>query len=314
VRLASKVLASLLLSAPLVALPAVHAADAAVGAVGVTPASGGATVAAAVTTSVGYWVAGSQVTAADAFGDANGVTMPPFSQSLAPIVGIAAYEPTGLGYWTVAANGGVFTFGDAPFAGSAGALRLAAPIVGMAATRSGQGYWLLGRDGGVFTFGDAPFFGSGVGEDPGSPAVGIARTGFHTSPGYLIAYADGSVWSHAAGSVTRVAAPIRGLAAPVVGIAATPSEMGWYLAARDGGVFTFGDARFAGSMGGVRLGGPVVGIAARYDGGYYLVGADEGIFTFGGAPFLGTFEGSAHAGFGPAVGIAATPDPTAPLA
>jgi hypothetical protein len=117
-----------------------------------------------------------------------------------------------------------------------------------------------------------------------------------------------------AGSVTRVAAPIRGLAAPVVGIAATPSEMGWYLVARDGGVFTFGDARFAGSLGSIRLAAPIVGMAARYDGGYWLVGADEGIFTFGGAPFLGTLAGTAHAGFGPAVGIAGTPDPLAPLA
>jgi hypothetical protein len=270
---------------------------------------------AVVTSSVGYFVAGSFVTNADAFGDASGVALPSaLPQSIAPVVGVAAYEPTGLGYWTVAANGGVFTLGDAPFKGSAGALRLASPIVGMAATRSGQGYWLLGRDGGVFTFGDAPFFGSGVGEDPASPAVGIARTGFHTSPGYLIAHADGAVFAHVAGSVTRVAAPIRGLAAPVVGIAATPSEMGWYLAARDGGVFTFGDARFAGSLGAVRLAGPIVGITARYDGGYWLVGADEGIFTFGGAPFLGTRAGTAHAGFGATVGIAATPDPLAPLA
>jgi hypothetical protein len=270
---------------------------------------------AVVTSSVGYFVAGSFVANADTFGDASGVTLPAvLPQSIAPVVGVAAYEPTGLGYWTVAANGGVFSFGDAPFKGSAGGLRLAAPVVGMAATRSGQGYWLLGRDGGIFTFGDAPFFGSGVGEDPGSPAVGIARTGFHTSPGYLIAHADGAVFSHVAGSVTRAAAPIGGLAAPVVGIAATPSEMGWYLAARDGGVFTFGDAHFSGSLGSVRLAAPIVGITARFDGGYWLVGADEGIFTFGGAPFLGTLAGTAHAGFGRTVGIAATPDPLAPLA
>ncbi len=264
--------------------------------------------------SVGYWVAGSLVTQADSFGDANGVT-PPATVVTAdsPTVAIAANPATGLGYWTATAAGGVYTFGDAPFAGSIAGLRLAAPIVAMAATRSGNGYWLLGRDGGVFTFGDAPFLGSGVGEDPGSPAVGIARTGFHTSPGYLIAHADGSVWSHIAGMVSQVDAPIRGLAAPIVGIAATPSEMGWYLAGRDGGVFTFGDAVFAGSLGAIRLNAPIVAITARYDGGYWLAGADEGIFSFGGAPFLGTFEGSAHAGFGTTVGVAATPDPTAPL-
>jgi hypothetical protein len=89
--------------------------------------------------------------------------------------------------------------------------------------------------------------------------------------------------------------------------------MGYYLAAADGGVFTFGDARFAGSLGGLALNAPVTGITARHDGGYWLVGADDGVFSFGGAPFLGTLEGTANAGAGPAVGIVATPDPTAPL-
>jgi hypothetical protein len=34
-----------------------------------------------------------------------------------PVMGIAA-TPSGAGYWLVAADGGIFTFGDAPFAGS----------------------------------------------------------------------------------------------------------------------------------------------------------------------------------------------------
>ena len=67
---------------------------------------------------------------------------------------------TGRGYWLIASDGGVFTFGDARFFGSTGAMRLNAPIVGMARIRSGNGYWLVARDGGIFTFGDARFFGS----------------------------------------------------------------------------------------------------------------------------------------------------------
>jgi len=46
------------------------------------------------------------------------------------------------------------------FAGSTGAIRLAQPIVGMAATPAGGGYWLVASDGGIFSFGDARFFGS----------------------------------------------------------------------------------------------------------------------------------------------------------
>ena len=76
-----------------------------------------------------------------------------------PIVGIAA-TPDGKGYWLVASDGGVFSFGDAAFYGSTGGLTLNKPIVGIAATPDGKGYWLVASDGGVFSFGDAAFYGS----------------------------------------------------------------------------------------------------------------------------------------------------------
>src|SRR5256885_3506535 len=46
-----------------------------------------------------------------------------------PIVGMAA-TPTGAGYWMVASDGGIFSFGDATFHGSTGAITLNKPIVG----------------------------------------------------------------------------------------------------------------------------------------------------------------------------------------
>ena len=46
----------------------------------------------------------------------------------APIVGIAS-TPDGNGYWLVAAYGGVFAFGDAPFVGSMGSRKLNSPVV-----------------------------------------------------------------------------------------------------------------------------------------------------------------------------------------
>ena len=78
-------------------------------------------------------------------------------------MGLAA-TPTGKGYWLVAADGGIFAFGDATFHGSTGHLTLNQPITGMAPTPTGNGYWLVARDGGIFAFGDAPFLGH-------SPAV-----------------------------------------------------------------------------------------------------------------------------------------------
>ena len=49
----------------------------------------------------------------------------------APMVGMAS-TPSGAGYWQVASDGGIFTFGDANFGGSEGASPLNKPIVGMA--------------------------------------------------------------------------------------------------------------------------------------------------------------------------------------
>ena len=51
-----------------------------------------------------------------------------------------AGTPSGHGYWFVAADGGVFSFGDAHFYGSTGAMSLNQPIVGITATPSGANY------------------------------------------------------------------------------------------------------------------------------------------------------------------------------
>jgi hypothetical protein len=92
-----------------------------------------------------------------------------------PAVGMAA-TPDGKGYWEVASDGGIFTYGDATFAGSVGGQRLNAPVVGMAATPDGKGYWEVASDGGIFTFGDALFAGSVGGQRLNAPVVGMAVT------------------------------------------------------------------------------------------------------------------------------------------
>ena len=110
----------------------------------------------------------------------------------APLVGMAA-TPSGAGYWQVARDGGIFSFGNAAFYGSTGATRLNKPMLGMERTKSGNGYWLFAQDGGIFAFGDAQFFGSLGGQALSAPIVSMQRTA--TGNGYWMLGGDGKVYA-----------------------------------------------------------------------------------------------------------------------
>ena len=219
----------------------------------------------------------------------------------APIVGMAP-TPDGGGYWLVASDGGVFSYGDARFFGSTGSLALNAPIVGMAATHDGAGYWLVARDGGVFSYGDARFFGSAGSLALNAPVVGMAAT--HDGAGYWLVASDGGIFSYGDARFSGSAGSLA-LNAPVVGMAPAPGGNGYWLVARDGGIFSYGDATFSGSAGSLALNAPIVGMAASPGGGYWLVARDGGIFSYGGAPYFGSLGGSPLPG--PVVAMAATP-------
>jgi hypothetical protein len=148
-------------------------------------------------------------------------------------------------YWLVAADGGVFTFGDAGFYGSLGNARLIAPIVGMASTPDGKGYWLVGADGGVFAFGDAGFYGSLGNVRLDAPIVGMAST--PDGKGYWLVGADGGVFTFGDAGFHGSLANFR-LNAPIVSMTPSYDAHGYYLVGADGGVFTFGDALFGGSF------------------------------------------------------------------
>ncbi len=178
-----------------------------------------------------------------------------------------AGTPDGRGYWLVAADGGVFTFGDAAFEGSLGSVTLNAPIVGMAGTPDGRGYWLVAADGGVFTFGDASFEGSLGNLTLNAPIVGMAGT--PDGRGYWLVAADGGVFTFGDASFEGSLGNLT-LNAPIVGMAATPDGRGYWLVAADGGVFTFGDASFEGSdAGATTQGASAVGLAVEA-GGYWI--------------------------------------------
>ena len=110
-----------------------------------------------------------------------------------PIVGMAA-TPDGKGYWLVASDGGIFSYGDAQFYGSTGGAPLNKPIVGMAATPDGKGYWLVASDGGIFSYGDAGFYGSTGGTPLNKPIVGMAAT--PDGKGYWLVASDGGIFNY----------------------------------------------------------------------------------------------------------------------
>ena len=210
----------------------------------------------------------------------------------------------GTGYWLVGADGGVFTFGNAGFYGSAASKKLGGCIVGMAATPDGKGYWLVGSDGGVFAYGDAGFYGSMAGKSLAKPVVGMAAT--PDGKGYWLVAADGGIFNFGDATFYGSLPGEHLTVSDIVGMAALPDGKGYWLVGADGGVFSLGSAAFYGSMGGKSLAAPVVGMATPDGKGYWLVAADGGIFSFGSAAFYGSMGGKALAK--PVSGMVSTPD------
>lgn len=176
------------------------------------------------------------------------------------------------GYWLVGSDGGIFSFGSAGFYGSMGGITLQRPVVGIVPTANRGGYWLDASDGGVFSFGDTQFYGS-------IPGLGL----------------------HPAGSGLP-----NSLNAPIVGMVPSHDQAGYFMVASDGGVFAFGDAKFAGSCPGIGgCSGAAVAVMPDASGsGYWLVTATGNVYTFGDAPYFGAPGRQAS----PITSAVATPD------
>jgi SpoIID/LytB domain protein len=189
------------------------------------------------------------------------------------------------GYWINAADGGVFSFGNAQFHGSTGGMRLNAPVVGMSSTHGAGGYWEVATDGGVFSFGDASFHGSTGSIRLNKPMVGMAVT--PDGGGYWLVASDGGIFAYGDAGFYGSTGSIK-LNKPVIGMVPTHDGGGYWLIASDGGVFAYGDAGFFGSLGGAPPSTALVGVAPTPDGGgYWVLGANGTAYTFGDAPQVG---------------------------
>jgi hypothetical protein len=159
------------------------------------------------------------------------------------------------GYWLVGSDGGIFNFGSAQFYGSTGGLALQRPIVGISPTSNKAGYWLVASDGGIFAFGNAGYHGSVPGTGLAPAASGLPHS----------------------------------LNAPIVGVVPSSHGGGYFMVASDGGVFAFGDARFAGSCPGVGgCAGAAVAVLPDTSGnGYWLITQTGNVYAFGDASYYG---------------------------
>jgi plastocyanin len=210
----------------------------------------------ATPSSGGYWIL-NETGGIVPFGDAkfHGAPGPPDAGdryvSLAP-------TPDAGGYWVFSANGHVLAFGNARSYGDLSTVPLNGRILDSVATPSGQGYWMVGSDGGIFSFGDARFFGS-----MGDIKLNKPVTSMVPDPdgvGYWLVASDGGIFAFQAPFYGSTGA-IR-LNKPIAAMVGGPG--GYLMVGGDGGIFSFGDIPFFGSLGAGAPAMPVVAVAVSH--------------------------------------------------
>ncbi|MCP5027214.1 MAG: serine protease [Actinomycetia bacterium] len=197
---------------------------------------------------------------------------------------------SGDGYWLANGAGNIRAFGGANHWGNASSTAAAEGLVDLAPTPDGQGYWLLTATGRLEGHGVLAWSPSSTG--PRSLAAGeefttlaISPTGLgmwlFTSRGRVVNLGDAGRFpaNGQVGQPDDMSGFV--LNGPVIDSSPTPSGNGYFMVGSDGGVFTFGDATFVGSMGGTPLNEPVQGLVPDPDNnGYWLVASDGGVFAF----------------------------------
>jgi hypothetical protein len=212
----------------------------------------------------GYWLVASDG-GVFAFGDAGfygsipGLGLSPAGSSgpkrlNAAIVGMVPSADGG-GYFMVAADGGVFAFGDAKFEGSCPSIGgCSGAAVAVMPDATGDGYWLVTSTGGVYAFGDAASYGA-----PGPQSVPVTSAVRTTDgAGYWILFANGVVDAY--GDAKDLGGPTSSVDAsdPATTIFTTADGGGYWVGSADGSVFTYGDAPYEGGASTMHLNGPII--------------------------------------------------------
>ncbi len=189
------------------------------------------------------------------------------------------------GYWLVGGDGGVFSFGSAPYGGSVARVfaRAKLPgITGIAAAPGGKGYWLVTATGGVFPLGGAKYLGSvaSLNLSAGArPAIAAAPAG----DGYYILSPWGDVFAfgsaHFEGSCDRSTCGD----ARAVALVPDATGQGYWMLLSNCKVVAFGDAHPLASPS--CQGGATASAAGRApDGsGFWVLLRDGTVFSLGGA-------------------------------
>ena len=183
-------------------------------------------------------------TAVGGYGDNSGKSQAMAASESAPPVTPVATK----GYWLVASDGGIFTYGDAAFYGSTGATHPQQAHRGDGGHARRQGLlagglrrWHLRlRRRRLLRLDRRP-------RPSTSPSWAWRRRPTARATGWWPPTAASSPTATPP-STARPAATT--LNKPIVGMAATPDGKGYWLVASDGGIFAYGDAAFYGSTGG----------------------------------------------------------------
>jgi hypothetical protein len=172
----------------------------------------------------------------------------------APMVGMVP-SVDDKGYFLVGADGGVFAFGDATFAGSCpGIGGCSGAAVAVMPDASGKGYWVVTATGHVYSFGDALYYGAPSPQNASVTSAVSTPNGL----GYWILSANGAVFGFGDAYVYGSPLGSTGGFNPATAIFTTSDGYGCWVASAIGSVYAYGVAPYDGGMNGTHLNGPII--------------------------------------------------------